>query len=373
MNTNSWKQVHDGANRRVRGLWFRNGTYAVQTTVLDASTGVKKVRRIPLDAGTLPEAKNEMGAVLKTLSENGTIHGNKGKTFKEYREHYIKHAGKAEKTLYNEDHFLRQWEKFLGENTRITEITPTNIMGYRHECEIRTPRLSNRTINLHVRALRQLLGMAKTEGYITELPTKGIKQLKEIPDEKTLYSKEQLFAMAAEALRNHPRTGEQVADWLLLAMYSGGRVTELLKLKWSNVEWPQEGKAVETGRLVFPAKTAKGAEERRVNFSKNLHNHLRCMKAKATPECEHLFPSFRTNKEVTSFKKTIWAIREALGFDDFTPHSTRHHFISECVMKGIDYLTIAKWVGHKDGGILIGRIYGHLNDAHMAEQAAKLS
>ena len=74
------------------------------------------------------------------------------------------------------------------------------------------------------------------------------------------------------------------------------------------------------------------------------------MKAKANPDCEYLFPSFRTKKETTSFKKTIWAIRETLGYDDFSPHSTRHHFISECVMQGIDTLTIAKWVGHKDGG-----------------------
>jgi len=303
--------------------------------------------------------------VLKTLSENGTIHGNKGQTFKDYREHYIKHAGKAEKTLYNEDHFLRQWEAFLGQNTRITEITATNILAYRHACEIRIPRLSNRTINLHVRALRQLLKMAQTEGYIAELPTKGITQLKEIAEEKSLYSKEQLAELGAEALRNHPRTGEQVADWIALAMYSGGRVSELLKLKWANVDWTQK-------QLVFPAKTAKSGEERRVDFNRNLENLLRTMKAKASPDTEHLFPSFRTNKETTSFKKTIWAIRDALGFDDFTPHSTRHHFISECVMAGVDYLSIARWVGHKDGGVLIGKIYGHLNNAHLKEQAAKL-
>jgi hypothetical protein len=150
----------------VRGLWFRNGTYAVQTTVLDGNTGVKKARRIPLEADNLPDTKNEMGALLQTIGENGTIHGNKGKAFKEYREHYIKHAGKSKKALYNEDHFLRLCERFLGEDTRITEITPTNILACRHACKIRVPRLSARPINLHVRALRQLLKMAQTEGYV---------------------------------------------------------------------------------------------------------------------------------------------------------------------------------------------------------------
>ena len=41
-------------------------------------------------------------------------------------------------------------------------------------------------------------------------------------------------------------------------------------------------------------------------------------------------------------------------------------------MGGIDFMTIAKWVGHKDGGILIGKVYGHLSDEHARKQAMKL-
>jgi integrase len=54
-------------------------------------------------------------------------------------------------------------------------------------------------------------------------------------------------------------------------------------------------------------------------------------------------------------------------------HDLRHHFISYAVMAGIDFMTIASWVGHKDGGILIGKVYGHLADEHKKAQAAKLS
>jgi hypothetical protein len=41
-------------------------------------------------------------------------------------------------------------------------------------------------------------------------------------------------------------------------------------------------------------------------------------------------------------------------------------------MSGIDYMTIARWVGHKDGGILIGKVYGHLSSEHAQRQAQKL-
>jgi hypothetical protein len=33
-------------------------------------------------------------------------------------------------------------------------------------------------------------------------------------------------------------------------------------------------------------------------------------------------------------------------------------------MGGIDCMTIAKWVGHLDGGVLIGKVYGHLSREH---------
>jgi hypothetical protein len=42
-------------------------------------------------------------------------------------------------------------------------------------------------------------------------------------------------------------------------------------------------------------------------------------------------------------------------------------------MSGIDYMTIAKWVGHQDGGVLIGKVYGHLSNEHAQLQAQRLS
>ena len=43
-----------------------------------------------------------------------------------------------------------------------------------------------------------------------------------------------------------------------------------------------------------------------------------------------------------------------------------------CVMGGIDFMTIATWLGHKDGGILVGKIYGHLLDDHRKQAARKV-
>jgi integrase len=66
-------------------------------------------------------------------------------------------------------------------------------------------------------------------------------------------------------------------------------------------------------------------------------------------------------------------VKKQTGIEDVTFQYFRHWFISHCVMAGIDYKTIAYWVSHRDGGVLIGRLYGHLDKEHPSKMAKKLS
>lgn len=42
-------------------------------------------------------------------------------------------------------------------------------------------------------------------------------------------------------------------------------------------------------------------------------------------------------------------------------------------MLDIDDMTIARWVGHQRGGILIGKVYGHLSSEHAKRQAKRIN
>ena len=42
-------------------------------------------------------------------------------------------------------------------------------------------------------------------------------------------------------------------------------------------------------------------------------------------------------------------------------------------MAGVDYMTTEQWAGQQDGGVLIGKVYGHLNDAHKVATAQRLT
>lgn len=368
MIQNTFRKVFDRAKRRVRGLWIRNGSYYVQTTITDPATGLKKTTKLRLHkASSLDEAKTEAVKIREQISEGQAVFGKAGPEFGVYRDHYIKTALKKPKTLYNENYFLRAWQKFLGQDTKVGTITTQNVLAFRRN--LSEQGYSNRTINLHVVSLRNMLKMAKMDGHLKTLPTDGVVQLKVTHKEKPLLDKDDIWAIASEALRTHSRTGEAFANFIAVAMYSGGRMKEVLNLKWTDVEWPNELRP--TGQLVFRGEVTKNGRTRRVDFNKHLENQLRCMESKK--KSEFLFPSERTKKPIASFKTILRAVRRDLDLPHFTNHLLRHFFISTCVMSGVDFMTIAKWVGHVDGGVLIGRVYGHLSSEHTAKMAKRIN
>jgi len=64
---------------------------------------------------------------------------------------------------------------------------------------------------------------------------------------------------------------------------------------------------------------------------------------------------------------------ERLGVPHVRIHDLRHFFASWAIECGVDIPTVAKWLGHKDGGKLLLKTYGHLRDEHSLTSAAKLS
>lgn len=363
MKVNRWLQVKDRANRRVRGLWKRNGAYYVQTTITDPLTGLKKVSRLRLaDATDIDSAKTEAGKLRQRIAAGETIHGKHGPTFSEYRQHYITTALKKPKTLYNENYFLKAWEKFLGGDIKIGSTTKQNVLAFR--VQLTKEKYSPRTVNLHVVTLRNLFKMAKVEGYLKgPLPTDGVTQLKIDQTERKLLPRDQIDTVCNEALAKHKRNGQQFADFIRLLAYCGGRTSEVLKLTWADVDFKKEV-------VVFRGIHTKNGQTRRVDFNEDLKSHLTSMHARKTSDS--LFPSSRTENTVTSFKTILRKIRTDLELPHFTNHLLRHYFISTAVMAGIDYMTIAGWVGHKDGGVLIGKTYGHLSREHTKRMAKKL-
>jgi integrase len=76
---------------------------------------------------------------------------------------------------------------------------------------------------------------------------------------------------------------------------------------------------------------------------------------------------------VTECQKAINRACDKLGIQKFTHHDLRHLFATRCIESGVDIPTVSRWLGHKDGGALAMKTYGHLRDEHSKSMAARVS
>ena len=60
---------------------------------------------------------------------------------------------------------------------------------------------------------------------------------------------------------------------------------------------------------------------------------------------------------------------EKVGAERITHHDLRHLFATRCIESGVDIPTVSRWLGHKDGGALAMKTYGHLRREHSIAQA----
>lgn len=72
-------------------------------------------------------------------------------------------------------------------------------------------------------------------------------------------------------------------------------------------------------------------------------------------------------------QKAMDRAAEKVGMARITHHDLRHLFATRCIESGVDVPTVSRWLGHKDGGALAMKVYGHLRDHHSQAMAGKVS
>lgn len=60
------------------------------------------------------------------------------------------------------------------------------------------------------------------------------------------------------------------------------------------------------------------------------------------------------------------------GLRSLSCHDFRRLFATRCIECGVDIPTAARWLGHQDGGALLGRVYFALMDPHSRAMAGRV-
>jgi integrase len=383
-------------------LCTRNGRYYAHLWI-DLGNGRKSARRLPLlsedkePIRSLAEAKDALISLREKRKQNALPQRGRRPSFAAFAAQYLQMAStrqKRKRTQEKEEAAIEMWKTHFGQ-VRLDQISTPMIKDFVEKrlngCRLRGKYYepaAARTVALDLIALRNVLKAAIDSDYMRELPRFPRVKVPP-PPRRPLLTPEEFenllrlcFATKEDDGEPLSKNGQQLNDFLRLLAFSGAREQEALRLRWSHVDFErrrifigadQDFKA--TAITIGSGGTSKSRSSRIVDFNPQLEALLREMHSRRAPDSDWLFPSpQRGEKDIhaKTFRESLKLVRAKAELPNIGFHDLRHLFCSFSVMAGIDFMTIASWLGHKDGGILIGKVYGHLLDEHRQRMAAKL-
>jgi len=246
-------------------------------------------------------------------------------------------------------------------------IAIRNILA--HHCEHwltdRGAKLAPQTMAHELNAMRAVFDYAVKLGLMLSNPAKDIKRRKIVQQPMVIPTKDQFKALVAKIRESDGRAGSQRqakdgADLVELLAYSGCRVHEAVSIRWADVDIAKNSVRITGGEY-----GTKNHEPRTIPMTDALRALLDRLKAEREPKPEDYV------SQIDSAKKCLQTACMRLSYPQFTHHDFRHFFATTCMESRVDIPTISRWLGHKDGGALAMRVYGHLRSEH-SSSAAKL-
>jgi integrase len=254
---------------------------------------------------------------------------------------------------------LKSWPG-LG-NREIRRITKTDCKEWaRAFRKVASPTRYNNTLS----GLRHVFEVAKDAGIIYFNPAENLWRVPVRAKQVMLPSSEQFLQVVDAVEHAGAWCSQDCADFLRGLAFTGCRKGEAAQITWRDVDF-DAGEVVIRGD---PETATKNWTVRRVPL---------------IPEARELFKRMRAERANERPDANVFRVREAqkaldrackkVGAERVTHHDLRHLFATRCIESGVDIPTVSRWLGHKDGGALAMKTYGHLRREHSIAQAQRVT
>jgi integrase len=273
-------------------------------------------------------------------------------------DHSLKDRSKA----YREERItalLKSWPDLA--QTDVARISKANCLTWAAEYgRAASPSAFNNTVG----TFKLILAVAVEAGARYDNPAIHIKRKKVRQKLLQLPSQKQFVALVATIRNGEGGWAERCADLVEFLAYGGCRKGEAARVYGRDCDF-EKGEITALGD---PATGTKNWEIRRIPMIPDMRRLLERLK-KERGETEF------SSKPVMLVHECQGAIDTAckkLGIARITHHDLRHLFATRCIESGVDVPTVSRWLGHKDGGALAMKVYGHLRDSHSTAMAQKV-
>ena len=218
--------------------------------------------------------------------------------------------------------------------------------------------------NNTVAVLGHVLDVAIEAGVIYGNPAATLKRAAIRAKEIALPSTDKFNELVAEIRAGHSRDSRNCADFAAGLAFTGMRKGEANALEWRDVDF-------DAGEIVVRGDATTGTKNWEVR------------RVPLIPDARTLFRRMRSDRQGEPLDSKVFRVGECqksldrackkIGADRIVHHDLRHLFATRCIESGVDIPTVSRWLGHKDGGALAMKTYGHLRREHSIAQAQRVT
>jgi integrase len=248
---------------------------------------------------------------------------------------------------------------YFGDLT-LSQITPQMVDLYKAQ-RVRE-KAAPKTVNHELINLSHMLKMAMRWRYINTNPVSSVEKMKVIKNPPRFLSTNEIYRLLEASMDSY------IHPILMTALHTGMRKSELLNLKWSDIDFEQN-------TITVQSKTdwhTKNYKSRIFQLMPVLYDTLkrhRNQQQELEIWNEYVF-TYKGKRIRDGIKKSFRTVLNIAGLKGVTLHSLRHTFASQLVLAGVSLREVQELMGHQSFETTLQ--YAHLSEDHVKRQVLRL-
>jgi integrase len=324
-------------------LWRSLKTDVFSVAQARLAVQIKEIRSGPKQSQTVETGK---ATTVETMARTYLERERKSVSNKESSIHYREQIVAA---------ILKSWPEL--KTTKPKDVTESDCESWASRyAEKYSPTRYNNSVD----SMRAIFGVAIKQGLIFRNPAATLGKLRPNQKRLELPTREQFDQIVKSVREQGAWCSQQCGDLIEFLAYSGTRVNEAKYVRWSDV---QDGAIWISGGVTG----TKNSERRQVPIIEPMASLIQDLRD--NPRYVRSDDRAQYVLAVCECQKALSKACAAIGAKRLTHHDLRHLFATRCIESGVDIPTVSRWLGHKDGGALAMRTYGHLRSEHSQAMA----
>jgi integrase len=268
--------------------------------------------------------------------------------FEKFADEFLELYSKQNKRSWQRDEQSLRNLKLSLKTKTLQDIGPEDVERYKAK---RKTEVSGATVNRELACLKTLFNKAVEWGRIETNPILKVRKFRESPPKERILTQGEAARLLGEA-------SPQVKPVLVLALNTAMRRTEILSLRWKDVDLHKG--------FIFIG-DSKSGRSRTVPINSQVFETLKSL----SQESEFVFFNSETKTHVKDIKTGFKAACRRAGIKNLRLHDLRHTAASWMVEAGVDLVTVSRILGHST--IQMTMRYAHPTPENMRRAVEKLA